>query len=562
MAEADVSVGMEAQTHLGEKGIVTRKTPSTYDDEGGIEDEGDFDIVVADTDDGAVREFTLGSFIKTATMDYGDSFESNMDPESFKDRVEHLLDYTLNSNDYLVAETELMNTSAEDLLDSPNEAIYEAADTVRTEMTQEFKEELEGDGWRARLDDNHPGRHNYSGWVLYIYEGDEYIVVNENPGEGVVLKTDETFSNQVAANIRFELGQISNTHGHRDIAHRYAKHTKDKSINRLNKVIRDNNKQRRKLGHPIKNEISKKGALYKYIEKIRPDLHEVTDDKGFTWYETKITDADGDAVMLFQTEDKIVDETGSRKGLQLKNKEDYTAKKKTLQSVINDPNSDSESLTEARNYLFKLEDKARELGYKEEPKYQTSDEATQPLERTRTAYSDEMVNDEIVIAGGIRSGNSKGDETRRKYIIYDYKSMLEKDDIDNAAKYELGSLQLFVEDRTGKIRGLVDIKIPKDKRKQGAARKAIEALVNSEFSNKPFKIYDIQRSAYQFWKKMGVTFVYTGEFNKEVSNIAKRSRRASSWMMIGGLLGTKEDIQKQLDSEGKKKQDYLNSLTE
>jgi hypothetical protein len=61
---------------------------------------------------------------------------------------------------------------------------------------------------------------------------------------------------------------------------------------------------------------------------------------------------------------------------------------------------------------------------------------------------------------------------------------------------------------------------------------------------------------------MGVTFVYTGEFNKEVNNIAKRSRRASSWMMIGGLLGTKEDIQKQLDSEGKKKQDYLNSLTE
>jgi hypothetical protein len=61
---------------------------------------------------------------------------------------------------------------------------------------------------------------------------------------------------------------------------------------------------------------------------------------------------------------------------------------------------------------------------------------------------------------------------------------------------------------------------------------------------------------------MGVTFVYTGEFNEEVNNVAKRSRRASSWSMIGGLLGTKEDIQKQLNSKDKKHQDYLNSLTE
>ena len=117
---------------------------------------------------------------------------------------------------------------------------------------------------------------------------------------------------------------------------------------------------------------------------------------------------------------------------------------------------------------------------------------------------EQLSNDDIALVGGIRSGNSQGDETRLKYTVYDMKAITKNDDMANANDYILGDVELFVEDGTGKIRGLVELNI-KDKKK-GVGRKVIDSLMASDFVNSEFKIHSIKKSAIPFWKKMGVEF--------------------------------------------------------
>ena len=187
--------------------------------------------------------------------------------------------------------------------------------------------------------------------------------------------------------------------------------------------------------------------------------------------------------------------------------------------------------------------------------------SSKPLERHQTGMIDQMSNDDIALVGGMRSGNSKGDETRRMYTLYDMKNMDE--DFANAQDQEIGNIQLFTEDATDKIRGIVDIKIPTSKRKQGHARKAIESIVASEFSNKPFKIYDITKTAYPFWKKMGVTFV-NHDFGKDIGDtVGKRHRLKGSWGTVNAYIGTDADIKKTLKKAAKTRADeaYKAQLT-
>ena len=143
------------------------------------------------------------------------------------------------------------------------------------------------------------------------------------------------------------------------------------------------------------------------------------------------------------------------------------------------------------------------------------------------------------------------------YTLYNMKGMGK--DYANAQEQEIGNVQLFVEDATQKIRGLVDIKIPVSKRKQGHAKEAVLALVNSEFSNKPFKIYDIKKSAYPFWKKMGVKFVGYDFKTDLTDTIAKRHRLKGDWGTVNGYIGSEADIKKEMS---KKDQDYLKTLIE
>jgi|SaaInlStandDraft_3_1057020.scaffolds.fasta_scaffold03307_8 hypothetical protein len=115
-------------------------------------------------------------------------------------------------------------------------------------------------------------------------------------------------------------------------------------------------------------------------------------------------------------------------------------------------------------------------------------------------------NSDIAFAGGVRSGSSHAGLTRLKYIIYDVGAATNAEiDVED---YERGFVELFMDDATRDIVGLVNIKITKPgNRKAGLGGAVITSLLDSPFVKKPFRIYDIQRAAIPFWKKMGAKFV-------------------------------------------------------
>lgn len=131
-------------------------------------------------------------------------------------------------------------------------------------------------------------------------------------------------------------------------------------------------------------------------------------------------------------------------------------------------------------------------------------ESSQPLQRERQSMGlEEMHNDEIVLYGGMRSGNSKGDRTRLRFMIFDRKML---DAGVPQEECEVGFTELFVMDSApsgplGDIEGLVNIEIKKEFRKGGYGSKVINAL-KATTKNK-LQIYDVQKKAYPFWRKVG-----------------------------------------------------------
>jgi hypothetical protein len=165
---------------------------------------------------------------------------------------------------------------------------------------------------------------------------------------------------------------------------------------------------------------------------------------------------------------------------------------------------------------------------------------------------EQLSNDDVALVGGMRSGSSQGDETRLKYTVYDMKAITKNDDMANADKYELGDVELFVEDGTGKVRGLVQINI-KDKKK-GSGKKIIDSLMASDFVNDDFKIHDIKKKALPFWKKMGVEF----ENPKGEANLKRKGGGPSE---SGFIRKGKAKAESKSKAAKKAHQDYLNSLT-
>lgn len=158
--------------------------------------------------------------------------------------------------------------------------------------------------------------------------------------------------------------------------------------------------------------------------------------------------------------------------------------------------------------------------------------------RTRTVVNEEaleradagmgmvqMWNDNVAIVGGLRSGGSSAGLTRLKYVLYDIKGANEKgiEPQDN----EVGFVELYVEDGSGNIEGLVNIKLDPKNRRGGLGREIIQSLIESPFVNRPFKVYDIKKGAVPFWRKMGVEFTAM-DFKTPVTNPSKRT---------GGLFG-------------------------
>lgn len=126
-------------------------------------------------------------------------------------------------------------------------------------------------------------------------------------------------------------------------------------------------------------------------------------------------------------------------------------------------------------------------------------------------------NENILLAGGFRSGNSSAGVTRRKYMIYDKIRWNELEKIDGITANEaqdkslVGFVELFVRD--GKedifdVVGLVNIEINKEERRNGYARKTMDGI--RHHTGNELEIHDIKKHYAATWRKLGVTLFHNG----------------------------------------------------
>lgn len=159
-------------------------------------------------------------------------------------------------------------------------------------------------------------------------------------------------------------------------------------------------------------------------------------------------------------------------------------------------------------------------------------------------------NEKIILVGGMRSGSSSADVTRLRYQIIDpvrWKTMSE----NGATKEELntwcevGLVDLFVKDGTDfDVKGLVNIEINMLHRREGYARKVVEAIRHT--TGNPLLIHDIKKRYASTWRKLGVE-----NFHTSSGTPIKVSKVAASVTINGTMpaIGHEKTIEKSSDSE-------------
>jgi hypothetical protein len=147
-------------------------------------------------------------------------------------------------------------------------------------------------------------------------------------------------------------------------------------------------------------------------------------------------------------------------------------------------------------------------------------------------------NDKIILAGGLRSGNSSANLTRRKYAIHD-KELWAKLSNEGASandaqdKSQVGIVELFVKDGEEVnfgVTGLVNIEVNKEHRRNGIARKVVDAIRHT--TGQELGIFDIKKAACSTWRKLGVE-----EFHNSSGKPIKVSKHA------GPIYGTMPPIE-------------------
>lgn len=152
-------------------------------------------------------------------------------------------------------------------------------------------------------------------------------------------------------------------------------------------------------------------------------------------------------------------------------------------------------------------------------------------------------NDKIILAGGLRSGNSSANLTRRKYAIHDKEmwtqllgeGMSANDAQDNS---QVGLVELFIKDGEEVnfgVTGLVNIEVNKEHRKKGIARKVVDAIRHT--TGQELGIFDIKKAACSTWRKLGVE-----KFHNSSGNPIKVSKHA------GPIYGTMPPIELSKDN--------------
>ena len=130
------------------------------------------------------------------------------------------------------------------------------------------------------------------------------------------------------------------------------------------------------------------------------------------------------------------------------------------------------------------------------------------LERVNTDNGmEEFRNDDIALVGGIRAGSSQANTVNLRYAIYDVPLLQQlKQQGGDQNQSHIGFVDLYLDDVTGDIVGLINIEMKRGNKRAGYGAHVIRSIMDSPFTRKPFRIYDIQMKALGFWKKMGVEF--------------------------------------------------------
>lgn len=125
----------------------------------------------------------------------------------------------------------------------------------------------------------------------------------------------------------------------------------------------------------------------------------------------------------------------------------------------------------------------------------------------------QMSNNQVALVGGMRSGSSRAEVTRLKFMIYDLRGAEGQLSQEEQQARESGIVELFVYDGTQDVEGLVNIEIKPAMRKSGIGSVVIQSLKDT-FGE--LRVYDIQQKAVPFWRKMGATF-YADQHFKHVA---------------------------------------------
>jgi hypothetical protein len=126
----------------------------------------------------------------------------------------------------------------------------------------------------------------------------------------------------------------------------------------------------------------------------------------------------------------------------------------------------------------------------------------EPLEKVDQSFGmTTYYNSHLQLVGGTRSGSSPEGSYRLRYIIYD-SNIYEK--THDAKTAEVGLVDLFVDDVTGDIIGLVNIEIKPKLRKSGYGSMVVRDIKDTVKTG--FTIHDIQKKAQGFWDKVGTQY--------------------------------------------------------
>jgi hypothetical protein len=118
----------------------------------------------------------------------------------------------------------------------------------------------------------------------------------------------------------------------------------------------------------------------------------------------------------------------------------------------------------------------------------------------------QYVGEKYSLVGGYRSGGADAGESRLKFDVMDHELYDKTQDLKKA---KLGGVELRVQNSTGNILGLINIKLTQ--KKTGLGSSIVSDIVDTAGGR--LEIHDIKPAAKQFWIKVGAEFVRGAKYD-------------------------------------------------